>query len=403
MAALGIFQLVTLFIDFSLFLFVVTKFNNSKQGKAYAFIIAGMTVWALSDVLTTFAPNAQFALFCEKFGESIATFVGLSILRFVLAILYPRLLSSKIKNIFFFTPSLIFTIVIYATNFFSTSAIKRPWGYDINHTSIYPLLGAFVGISVLTAVIILIKSLSNLNNLQKTQMKLFVLAFLIPLIGGTASETIAPALSITVMPLTTVLSSMTSIIIVYAIKKYEFLSVTPSLALEKIFDTIHDALISVDFAGNISVVNNSTKDMTGFSKEELVGKSVLNILRHQDGSPVMMPELTGQDLKDSKMSILSKGDKIVPVLIDSAAILTDKNVQGYVLVAKDMTQMDELVHSLENRTKELEESRKELETNVTDAKRLNEMMIGRELKMIELKKRIAHLEESLKNAGVKFD
>jgi C4-dicarboxylate-specific signal transduction histidine kinase len=72
---------------------------------------------------------------------------------------------------------------------------------------------------------------------------------------------------------------------------------------------------------------------------------------------------------------------------------------------KSKTELEKKIHE---RTKELEKAKneleqqvrertKELEQKVTDFERLNKASIGRELRMIELKKRIQELESKLKN------
>ena len=56
-----------------------------------------------------------------------------------------------------------------------------------------------------------------------------------------------------------------------------------------------------------------------------------------------------------------------------------------------------LEQAVKERTAELDQSQKELTVKLNDVERLNKVMVGRELKMIELKKEIEELKKSVTN------
>jgi exonuclease VII small subunit len=59
-----------------------------------------------------------------------------------------------------------------------------------------------------------------------------------------------------------------------------------------------------------------------------------------------------------------------------------------------MSQTDELVRHLEEKTGELEKSKAELEKTIATMKSMNDLMVGRELRIIELKKKLAEATNS---------
>ena len=57
-------------------------------------------------------------------------------------------------------------------------------------------------------------------------------------------------------------------------------------------------------------------------------------------------------------------------------------------------ELEELTKSLENKVRD---RTKELEEKIQEAEKFNKLAIGREMKMIELKKKIGELEEKIRN------
>jgi PAS domain S-box-containing protein len=400
-STLSLFQLVTLIINIFLLLVVVVKFFNAKLGRTFLFIIVPMTIWSLFDFVGSTTTSTAIAFVCERVSEAAATFVGPGLLLFVLTIAYPRALSNIWRRVGLFIPSCIVSGIALTTTLFTTSVTRASWGYDIAHTKEYIFLGIFVASLSALAVIAALSAYHKLNNLQKTQMKFFIAAFLVPLIGGIITEVVAPAFNLQILPMTTALSSITSIIIVYAISRYEFFSITPSLALSQIFNTVHDLLLAIDTTGKIILANAAVSELVGSSSKDLLGKPLAMILRRQNGHPLTSDDVITEQWNDVRMLLVSlTQDKTIPVLVHGSRIVTGGMLQGIVLVIRDMTEIDELVEHLETQTSDLTLSKQKLEKNMNEMKEMNDMMVGRELRMTELKKRIEYLEQVVKEAGI---
>ena len=84
------------------------------------------------------------------------------------------------------------------------------------------------------------------------------------------------------------------------------------------------------------------------------------------------------------------------VIINQIIILAILSATSYFrqnIVEKGQTSLNELIEKSDEESKELKKALSEYENNSQELEKLNKFMTGRELKMIELKKRIAELEK----------
>jgi len=57
--------------------------------------------------------------------------------------------------------------------------------------------------------------------------------------------------------------------------------------LSAMFESVHDGIIVVDMLGNMQRMNDAALQMTGYTREELIGKSALDFVHEEDRSKVM--------------------------------------------------------------------------------------------------------------------
>jgi len=93
------------------------------------------------------------------------------------------------------------------------------------------------------------------------------------------------------------------------------------------------------------------------------------------------------------LTIISKSEKEIPVSL-SASIRKDqeKNIIGYFLALLDISERKKFREEL---TRQVTEKTKELQGKIKELEKINRLTVGRELKMIELKKEIKTLKEEL--------
>ncbi|MBU0731652.1 PAS domain S-box protein [Patescibacteria group bacterium] len=159
-----------------------------------------------------------------------------------------------------------------------------------------------------------------------------------------------------------------------------------------IFENSKDGILYSGRNGKIITINPQLEKIVGYKKEEVAGKSFLK-LRH-----IILPEnipylaklfkeglVKGKSTPELDLKIRCKNGQIKYIHISASQELENNKVVGFVNIIRDITEKRIAEKALQEKMDELE--------------RTNKAMVGREIKMIELKNKIKDLESRLANRG----
>jgi len=138
--------------------------------------------------------------------------------------------------------------------------------------------------------------------------------------------------------------------------------------VDKIIDSMIDALLVIDANGKISRVNKATEELLGYRADELIEQRlemfIPDIATLQKGSKPddSMKQDYGQNIEKT---LVSKHGRKIPVLFSMANILdTDGEIQGAVCVALDITERKKAEAQIKASLKEKEVLLKEIHHRV---------------------------------------
>ncbi len=161
--------------------------------------------------------------------------------------------------------------------------------------------------------------------------------------------------------------------------------------LRNLIESTSDAIISLDAEGKIVLINEGAEKMFGYSREELIGKNIFEggeVKFYGDIETaiyVMQKIRNSADGKISNLEVAGKTRDGREIQISvSASMLKKESGEfiGTMGVVIDITERKKLEYELKKKVTELEE--------------FYNLAVGRELKMIELKKEIASLKMRLR-------
>ena len=148
-----------------------------------------------------------------------------------------------------------------------------------------------------------------------------------------------------------------------------------------------DPLVTINPDGKITDVNEATVKVTGIPREELIGTDFSTYFTEPGKAREGYRQVFAKGfVTDYPLTIRHRGGRLTDVLYNASVY---KDLQGYVLgvfaAARDVTAQKQAELELaEQRTREL--------LRLAELERFQKLTIGRELKMIELKKEIEELK-----------
>ncbi len=171
--------------------------------------------------------------------------------------------------------------------------------------------------------------------------------------------------------------------------------------------SIGEAVISTDVESHITFMNSEAEALTGWTLSEASTKPVTEVFkiineytRNETDNPATRVLHEGKIVGLANNTILIRKDGMEIPIDDSGAPIKDGDkTMGVVLVFHDITERKKSEEELRKYRIHLEklvkERTSELEKKNANLEKLNRVFVGRELRMVELKKRIAENEKEI--------
>jgi PAS domain S-box-containing protein len=144
-----------------------------------------------------------------------------------------------------------------------------------------------------------------------------------------------------------------------------------------VLEAMVDAVFVLDNNGNISTTNHAARSLTGYTAQELRGRPAGSIIQDdQSGLDTAVRERIngGNTLRRDEAWLIPKSDSRTPISLTASPVVTpDGELQGIVLVARDMRQLRRLLAEKEGEIRRRYAAETELEVaRAAIAKQLDE-------------------------------
>src|SRR2546429_7389470 len=161
---------------------------------------------------------------------------------------------------------------------------------------------------------------------------------------------------------------------------------------ERLIKNAPDPVFVSDLEGKILQANDAVFDLLGFRPDELIEQSLSRIISAEETRAFLaaLREVVERGVtRNARLHPRSASGEIIPTTLNASALRDpDGKGSGAIGILRDMREYEEVV-------RDLEKSKSELQEKILDLEKFEEVVVGRELKMIALEKELESLRKEL--------
>jgi len=158
---------------------------------------------------------------------------------------------------------------------------------------------------------------------------------------------------------------------------------------ESLIENAPDPVFVSDLEGKILQANDAVSELLGFRTDEVVEQSLSRFIspeETQEFTAALREVVERGVTRNARLNPRSASGEIIPTTLNASALRdSDGKVIGAIGILRDMRAYEEVV-------RDLERSKTELQEKILDLEKFEEVVVGRELKMIALEKELENLQ-----------
>lgn len=363
---------------------LLTRLKTRTDGlRWFALHLFALALWAVAETFIRLSATPEGAVFWSA-ARSVGAYL-MPVAFFMFALSYTN--HRQARHPLVLVPLLVVTLLLlffdHRTDIFNhydpTQLLDTPWGYMVTPGSYYIVVVSWLLLITFSSMVLfyLFHRRTHEPHLRH-QAELFMLAILIPLVGGSITDGIAPILGFTnVMPLAVMLTAAMGMIISYGIVKYSFFKFDPTLVAEDILAAMNEAVIGIRPDLTINYANPGAERLLGYSAQQFSKLSLASFLSQSWHAAVLKKALVGSLTEHQfgnfdSVDLRTATDTIVRAKLSISKIMEGGRLQGYLVVMTDITDLAQSAEIIENRvkerTREVQEARATLVTSINSLK-----------------------------------
>lgn len=126
----------------------------------------------------------------------------------------------------------------------------------------------------------------------------------------------------------------------------------------ELIERVHDMVWTVDLSGAVTFLNSACQGITGYSRQELLGKNLADLVAPenlQSAQEALSRKWGGEQSRRSEIRILAKNGAPVDLEVTSALIERDGRAAGILAIARDVTDRKEAQETLRQSAQNFED------------------------------------------------
>ena len=224
----------------------------------------------------------------------------------------------------------LFAVLAVTTGYLISDVRRFWWGfyptYNIATRVLYPL---FFGSLLVAVVIEIVRAYPSSKGSERDRIRMFTIAMGI---GCIAAIDFLPAYGVAVYPFGWAALLAATAMAIYTIRKYG-LAIPPALPATEIISTMRDLLLVSDRDGRIRFANNAACAFLGYSREDIIGLQLEDLLVPADRDETA--PLQGW-VRDREYVFRTKMGQPIELTLSHSPITRQGEISGAVIIGRDL-------------------------------------------------------------------
>ncbi len=331
-------SVICLFLGFAVFLFN----KRASLNRLFFLAILATFFYSFTTVMMWISDSYGTAYFWNKMG-SIWPFFVVLVVHFALVFTGSRWLRNKLTYVALYTPAVLFWLIEMSTDLINGPPVLQYWGYnDVASPTLLYIISTIwsAALPILAFAICFRYYRKTSEEAHKQQRKFVALGFAIPIIAFIITNMILRSIDIKIPNMGIISTSFFSLLVGYAVIKYDLFTFDAALAAENIISTIPDSLILTDVTGKMFKVNKRLVTFLGYKEVELVGKPItLLTADNQKCLNFLKKLIEEQTIRNFELVCKTKSGEDKTVLLSGTLVKSKTGREiGIVCVIHDVTE-----------------------------------------------------------------
>jgi PAS domain S-box-containing protein len=161
---------------------------------------------------------------------------------------------------------------------------------------------------------------------------------------------------------------------------------------QSLIENAPDPVFVSDLEGKILQANDAVSELLGFRRDEVVEQSLSRFISEEETREftAALREVVARGVtRNARLNPRSATGEVIPTTLNASALRDPEgNAIGAIGILRDMRAYEQVV-------RDLEQSKTELQEKILDLEKFEEVVVGRELKMIALEKELDSLRQEV--------
>lgn len=356
-------------LSFALFAYILFALPKNRLTNVFALLTFSCALWQIADSLQRVTVTAEAADFWDSIFCISWIFIGALCLHF--ALLYTqtlRLNYSRFSIPFLYAPGFLF-YALYAMHYYEHVFQPNPfWGWGNFHNRNLIDIAQVYWIStlvIITLVFLIIYTFRIKDDkLLKKQSLLITTGLGIPAVTGIVTQVVFPTIfHIPPMPVTSTCMIFLTIATVIALKKYKLFSVSDLVQNEMLIDSMPIIVFSISTEKRITYMNNFALRTFGLNKKDISSTDVKELFCFSSiEEEKQMEAICERAINEGHIvnieSAFNTPDGKIDVILSCNPVVNNKQVQGILITARDITELKTSHQLLKKKEAMLEEAQR---------------------------------------------